>query len=248
VQEFEKAHANGEPVGEVLAITCPLCTTILGHWSTHLSATMSTKSRWIINKVRELLNELENETKVVVISSCPPNLTWFSRAFTGLQIPHTLCPNYDGDTDDTIANFMADLMNRVLLITPRAIQLEIVLPPSSHVIIGEAVVWDVKNYVFTNIRTVEPNRLFKTILIAEKTIEEEIINEPHFNDDYNSYDEHHSFVGPQFIPHTDLERVASLVERAFVIDEDEFLAGFPSDEDEDEDEDGEGGGGGEDQG
>jgi hypothetical protein len=89
VQEFEKAQANGEPVGEVLAITCPLCPTILGHWSTHLSATMSTKSRWIINKVRELLNELENETKVVVISSCPPNLTWFSRAFTGLQIPTT---------------------------------------------------------------------------------------------------------------------------------------------------------------
>jgi hypothetical protein len=137
-------------------------------------------------------------------------------ALTGLGIVSSLCTRYDANTSHAIDDFLAYGMNRVLLITPRAIQSKIVLPPSSHTIVIEAIVYDVKNYIFWRIKTTGVNSLFKTILVAENTVEEQIILEPHWDDYYNSYDEHCRFVGPQFNPQTDVERITSLFGRTVV--------------------------------
>jgi hypothetical protein len=103
-------------------------------------------------------------------------------ALTGLGIVSSLCTRYGTNTSHAIDDFLAYGMNRVLLITPRAIQSKIVLPPSSHTIVIEAIMYDVKNYIFRRIKTAGIDILFKTILVAENTVEEQIILEPHWDD------------------------------------------------------------------
>jgi hypothetical protein len=171
-----------------------------------------------------LLDEWNNQgnaaAKIVVVSSCAETLTWFNRAFTGLGISSSLCTRYNDLGANTIQSFVSDPTIRILLITPSAIQTKIVLPPSSHTIVNEAVVFDVKEYIFRKIKTVGDDTLCKTILVAQNTIEEQIVLEPHFDDYFNSYDQRCTFVGPRFIPNTDVERMASLIDNSFVHEED----------------------------
>lgn len=138
----------------------------------------------------------------MVVSSCAGTLTWFNRAFTGLGISSSLCTRYNALAANTIQSFVSDPTIRILLITPSAIRTKIVLPPSSHTIVNEAVVFDVKEYIFRKIKTVGDDTLCKTILVAQNTIEEQIVLEPHFDDYYNSYNQRCTFVGPRFIPNT----------------------------------------------
>ncbi|KAL6552940.1 hypothetical protein OROGR_006782 [Orobanche gracilis] len=202
-----------------MIIKCPICPNILGPWEEDL-VFMSTKSKYVIKRVGELLDEWKQqenfEAKIVVVSSCGATLTWLNRALTGLGITSTLYTRYNAQTAHMIQGFLDDLINRVLLIKPRAIRFDIVVPPSSQTIITEAIVWDVKDYIFRKIKTAEHDTLFKTILVAQNTVEEEIIKEPHFDDHYDSYDEHGRFVGPQFKPQTDVERIVTLFGRAVV--------------------------------
>ncbi|PNX71539.1 methyl-CpG binding domain-containing protein 9-like, partial [Trifolium pratense] len=231
-QYYYNTRAELEEQQKPVIIKCPVCSTILETLLDDrnlLVSAMSTKSKYVIDQVQKLLDEWKQqanaESKIVVVSSSGATLTCLNRALTGLHIASSLYLRYNDHTAHTIKGFLKDPMNRVLLIKPRAIQFEIVLPPSSHTFVTEAIVWDVKDYIFRKIKTAKPDTLFKTILVAQNTVEEHIIMEPHFDDHYDSYDEKCNFVGPQFKTLTDVERIATLFGRA-VLPVLEFDDGF----------------------
>lgn len=92
-----------------------------------------------------------------------------------------------------------------------ALQQEITLPPHSYLIVPEAMVFDVKSYIFKNLKTQRFNTLDITILIVEGTIEELIAIEPHSAYPYNNFDENNRFVWP--VIH-DIERKVFLVQNS----------------------------------
>jgi hypothetical protein len=113
---------------QVMPIKCSACPNEgLGHLDT-----ISTKSKWVISRVRELLDEWNNQgnaaAKIVVVSSCAGTLTWFNRAFTGLRISSSLCTRYNALAANTIQSFVSDPTIRILLITPSVIRTKFVLP------------------------------------------------------------------------------------------------------------------------
>jgi hypothetical protein len=74
---------------------------------------------------------------------------------------------------------------KVMLMTIDSVQFEIKLSSNSHVIITEAVVSDVEIHIFEHLKTMKfDNTLSRYVLFAPNTIEEFIINEPHFPDRY----------------------------------------------------------------
>jgi uncharacterized membrane protein YgcG len=203
-------------------------------------AYVSTKFKWIVKRVQEWSSE-ENTTKLVVVSSSIGTLAWLYQALYGLRIPST---PYRAENFD---QFLANHNNRVLLLPISAIQIDIVLPPSSEAIVAEAAVFDVKQHIFRWMRTVGDDTLLKTILIAQDTVEEEIMMEPHFPDFYNSYGNGGTFLGPLFNHPANEAKLVGIMERipepVFLSDESEEGGWVLDDSEEEESEDEAGGGG-----
>ncbi|MCI09704.1 hypothetical protein A2U01_0030793 [Trifolium medium] len=126
-------------------------------------------------------------------------LLWLHQALTCLEIESTLCQQFNElARPNVIDGFLASPTNRVLLMANSALQYEIILPPHSHLIVPEAMVFDVKCYVFENLKTRGFDTLDKTILIIEGTIEELIATEPYLAHQYHNFDENGRLVGPLF--------------------------------------------------
>jgi hypothetical protein len=160
-----KRKVNGK-----LLSKCPSCNETTREPLAELTY-VSTKFKWVINRVQQLLDEWNGQTnvasKVVIVSLIEGFLVWFDKALRGLGISSMFCQEYNADG---VHSFLVDPVNRVLLITPWAIQTEIILPPSSHTIVIEAIVLDVKEHIFGRIKATGVDSLMKTILIAENTI------------------------------------------------------------------------------
>ncbi|MCH80233.1 hypothetical protein A2U01_0000999, partial [Trifolium medium] len=197
---------------DLMAARCPTCRGIVYKPDDELTF-LSSKQKFVIYMVQYLLRVWNGQPrKIVVASSHNGTLLWLHNAFLGLGITSTLCARHNVES---INEFVNNPNISVLLIGMREIKTKIKLPRYSHLIVMEAMVFDVQRYIFENIKTRRRrDTLQRTVLIAQGTIEEAISREPHHDDYFESYDINCRFIGPSFRHHRDIPRLVSIQERA----------------------------------
>lgn len=177
---------------------CPTCRVKL-HGFDDISRMSEKLGVVMFEVIRSVGVNQTDSRRVVVLSSCKGSLKLLRGGLVGFGRDPYIWDDDNMVPRDLLERFLnPPNYKNILLLHLKALKTDIILPSNSMVLIVDAVVTNVKNYIFQKIRTAGKDTLSKAMYISKNTIEELIAMEPDYEDGYDMMDADGNFTGQVF--------------------------------------------------